>query len=98
MSAKDEDIENGSSKLLERERTYTFFNGLVEIDVQEAKVIAIITVIIIIPLLIGVIVAFQTPLGGSKGSSPNYKIWCVGHCNVDVQTVTTPGAILMGGK
>jgi hypothetical protein len=27
----------------------------------------------------------------------NYKLWCVGNCDKDVKTSTTPGVVLMGG-
>jgi hypothetical protein len=30
-------------------------------------------------------------------SVSNYKSWCIGNCDKDVSTVTTPGAVLMGG-
>jgi hypothetical protein len=31
-------------------------------------------------------------------NSPHYAIWCVGNCDTDVKTQTTPGAVLMGGS
>lgn len=30
-------------------------------------------------------------------TGPHYKVWCLGNCKQDVQTITQPGAILIGG-
>ena len=43
---------------------------------------------VLLPLL-GVSTAVAAPV--------DYKLWCVGNCDKDVKTTTTPGVVLMGG-
>lgn len=34
---------------------------------------------------------------GKNENKKNYKIWCVGNCNNDIQTISYPGTIFVGG-
>jgi hypothetical protein len=51
---------------------------------------------VVIAVIVTTVVVLITP-HDSDGNKGNYKVWCVGNCDLDVTTLSQPGTVFVGG-